>query len=177
MTVRPACEEDIPSIARVHVDSWRTAYRGIVADSFLAALSYQKNEERHRRYMALPGAIYLAAESPQAGIVGFLSGGPERSGDRHFPGELNAIYILRPHRRHGIGRALVQEWAATLRRAAINAALVWVLAENRPAIAFYERLGGKRLREQTIEIGGERLKELAYGWEDLRTLECGVVKT
>jgi ribosomal protein S18 acetylase RimI-like enzyme len=99
--------------------------------------------------------------------VGFLSGGPERSGDLHFPGELYAIYMLHQYRRHGGGRALVQQWAATLRREAVNAALVWVLAENKPAIAFYERLGGKRLREQAIEIGGEPLKELAYGWEDL----------
>jgi hypothetical protein len=39
--------------------------------------------------------------------------------------------------------------------------------ENKPAIAFYERLGGKYLRDQTIEIGGVPLKELEYGWEDL----------
>jgi ribosomal protein S18 acetylase RimI-like enzyme len=176
MTVRPACEEDIPSIAYVHVESWRTTYRGIVADSFLADLSYQKHEERNRRNMAQAGAIYRVAESPPDGIVGFLSGGPERSGDLHFPGELYAIYILHQHRRHGGGRALVEQWAAMLRRGAINAALVWVLAENKPAIVFYERLGAKYLREQTIEIGGVALKEFAYGWEDLGTLERGVDK-
>jgi hypothetical protein len=25
--IRPACVEDAPGIARVHVDSWRTAYK------------------------------------------------------------------------------------------------------------------------------------------------------
>jgi ribosomal protein S18 acetylase RimI-like enzyme len=177
MTVRPAREKDIPSIAHVHVESWRTTYHGIIAESFLAGLSYEKHEDRHRRYMAQPGAVYFAAESPQDGIVGFLSGGPERNGDLHFPGELYAIYILDQYRRHGVGVALIQQWAASLRRAALNAALVWVLADNKSAVAFYERLGGKRLREQAIEIGGVPLRELAYGWEDLGPLECGFVKT
>lgn len=170
MIVRPAREEDIPSMARVHVDSWRTTYRGILADSFLAELSYQNCEDRHRRHMAQPGAVHLVAELAHAGIVGFLSGGLERSGDLDFRGELYAIYILDQHRRLGIGSALVQQWAASLRRAALNSALVWVLADNKPAVVFYERLGGQPLREKMIEIGGVSLKELAYGWQDLSNL-------
>jgi ribosomal protein S18 acetylase RimI-like enzyme len=170
MTVRPSCEDDIPSIARVHVESWRTTYRGIVSDSFLAGLSYQKHEDRHRRYMAQPDTVHLVAESTRDGIVGFLMGGRERSGNIQYPGELYAIYILDQHRRHGVGSALIRQWAGDMRRAAINAALVWVLAENKSGIAFYERLGARYLREQMIEIGGTSLRELAYGWEDLSIL-------
>lgn len=171
MTVRPAREDDIPCIARVHVESWRTTYRGIVSDSFLAGLSCQKQEDRHRRHMAQPGSVHFVAELPHDGIVGFLSGGRERSGDIHFPGELYAIYLLDPYRRQGIGSALVQQWAASLRRTALNSALVWVLADNKPAVTFYQRLGGKLLRERIIEIGGASLRELAYGWDDLSALE------
>jgi ribosomal protein S18 acetylase RimI-like enzyme len=171
MIIRSAGQDDIPHLARVHVESWRTAYRGIVADSFLAALSYPKHEARHQRMMSQPGAIYFVAELPADGIVGFLSGGPERSGDPGFPGELYAIYMLDEHRRHGIGLALVRQWAARLRQLGMNSALVWVLAENSPAVAFYERLGARYLRESTLEIGGVPLKELAYGWEDLSTLD------
>jgi ribosomal protein S18 acetylase RimI-like enzyme len=167
MTIRTPGEHDIPDIARVHVQSWRTSYRGIVPDSFLAALTFEKHEERHRRYMARPDAIYFVAESPTEGIVGFLSGGRERSGEGHFSGEIYAIYILAEHRRHGIGSALVYEWSASLRRASVNRALVWVLEGNLSARSFYERLGSRFLREQAIEIGGASLKELAYGWDDL----------
>jgi ribosomal protein S18 acetylase RimI-like enzyme len=171
--IRPTREQDIPSIARVHVESWRTTYRGIVADSFLDALSYQKHEDRHRRYMAQPGTVHFVAELPRDGIVGFLMGGRERSGDVQFPGELFAIYILDQNRRQGIGSALVRHWAASLRRAGLNSALVWVLVENKPAIAFYRRLGCRQLREQMVEIGGDSMKEFAYGWDDLTTLEHG----
>jgi ribosomal protein S18 acetylase RimI-like enzyme len=170
MRIRPASEEDIPAIARVHVESWKTAYRGIVADSFLAGLSQEKHEARHRRLMSQPGAIYFVAEMPGDGIAGFLSGGPERSGDLDFPGELYAIYMLEEHRRHGIGLALVRQWALKLRQVGMNSALVWVLAENTPAKAFYERLGARYLRESTIEIGHVPLRELAYGWDDLSAI-------
>jgi len=170
MTVRPAQTDDIPAIARVHVDSWRTTYAGIVAAAYLNALSYEQHEERHRRYIAHPDTFYLVAELPDEGIVGFLSGGPERSGERRFAGELFAIYLRQNHQRRGIGKGLVQKWAATLQERGLNSALVWVLADNAPAISFYQRLGAKRLREQMIEVAGEPLKELAYGWDDLRTL-------
>jgi ribosomal protein S18 acetylase RimI-like enzyme len=173
MIIRPAEEQDIPSIARVHVESWRTTYRGILADSFLAGLSYQKHEDRHRRYMAQPGGFHYVADLPAAGIVGFLMGGPERSGDILFPGELYAIYILEQHRRQGIGSALIQQWAGSLRRAGLNSALVWVLQANKSAAAFYQRLGSIQIREQMIDIGGSSLKEIAYGWNDLSAMEHG----
>ena len=44
--------------------------------------------------------------------------------------------------------------------------LVWVLAKN-PYRRFYEKLGGKYLRSQQIDIGGSSYEEIAYGWEDL----------
>ncbi len=37
MNIRPAEASDIPALARVQVDSWRTAYKGIVADLSLRA--------------------------------------------------------------------------------------------------------------------------------------------
>jgi len=170
MNIRPATEADIPAIARVHVDSWRTAYHGIVADSYLSQLSYAKSAAGHRHRMAQPGNIQLVAELPHHGIVGFLSGGPERSGDSRFSGKLYAIYLLDAFHRRGLGTALVQHWALRLHQASLPSGLVWVLAQNQSAATFYERLGGKFLREQIITIGTQQLPERAYGWEDLGTL-------
>ncbi len=71
--------------------------------------------------------------------------------------------------RRGIGAALVGRAAESLRAAGFNSMLVWVLAEN-PACHFYERLGGTRIRTQSITIGGIALEEVAYGWRDLAPL-------
>jgi len=37
--IRPALPNDAAEIARVHVDSWRSSYRGLLADEFLDSLS------------------------------------------------------------------------------------------------------------------------------------------
>jgi len=47
--------------------------------------------------------------------------------------------------------------------------LVWTLADN-PYRRFYERLGGKLLCDKDIEIGEQKLVEVAYGWDDLGRL-------
>jgi hypothetical protein len=39
MLLREATLKDVPVIARVHVDTWQTTYRGIVPDSYLAQLN------------------------------------------------------------------------------------------------------------------------------------------
>jgi hypothetical protein len=44
MILREARPADAAKIARVHVDGWRTTYRGIVPDDYLAALSYEAQE-------------------------------------------------------------------------------------------------------------------------------------
>jgi hypothetical protein len=46
MLIRRATLEDAAAIARVRVDTWRTAYRGIVPDEFLDNMSYEGNESR-----------------------------------------------------------------------------------------------------------------------------------
>lgn len=42
MHVRLASSDDIPGIARVHVESWRSTYKGIISDAFLSSLTVEK---------------------------------------------------------------------------------------------------------------------------------------
>lgn len=47
--IREATLSDACGIAKVHVDTWRTAYKGIINDEFLNELSYDKREEIPKR--------------------------------------------------------------------------------------------------------------------------------
>ena len=38
VVVRPAVRDDLPGIARVHVESWRTTYAGLMPPDYLAGL-------------------------------------------------------------------------------------------------------------------------------------------
>jgi len=171
MRIREANIDDSAGIARVRVDSWRTAYAGIVPDDHLAGLSYRQDERRGRERFPKPddaGFVYVA-EDDSGQIVGYASAGPERGGDPGYKGELYAIYLLPAYQRKGIGRQLTLTVVRRLLQQGFRSMLVWVLAEN-PSRGFYEALGGKRLYEKPIVIGGAELIEVAYGWQDLRKL-------
>lgn len=170
MIIREASAEDAPGIARVHVDSWRTAYKGIVADDFLANLSYESREKKWREKITeKESAAHCFVAEDQNEIIGFAIGGKERDNDPLYLGELHAIYLLATHQRHGMGKQLVQAVTTALVAQGYRTMLVWVLAEN-PARKFYEKMGGVYVREKTAEIGQQTLSEVAYGWRDITML-------
>ncbi len=170
--IRPATPEDAASIARVHVDSWRSTYAGIVPAEYLAGLSYRNRESHWKDLLTAdrPGTSYFVAETDAGGIVGFANAGPERKGDRTYQGELYAIYILEEYQRLGLGRRLIAHVTRRLPADGFNSMLLWVLEDNRPAIRFYESLGGKRVGRQPITIGGADLVEVSYGWREITNL-------
>ena len=43
--------------------------------------------------------------------------------------------------------------------------LIWCLKENYPARAFYEKMGGKIVKEKEYEIGGKMYLEVGFGYE------------
>jgi len=113
VTIRAANPKVAAAIARVHIDNWRTAYRGLVPDAYLAELSYDESEGTWRRILGeADGKRLFVAETDNAGVIGFALGGPARARDPVDPaykGELWGIHILEGYRRQGIGRALVRE--------------------------------------------------------------------
>ena len=50
--------------------------------------------------------------------------------------------------------------------------LLWVLEDNRPAIRFYESLGGERVGRKTVTIGWVDLVGVGYGWGVLPTWQA-----
>ena len=171
MRIREASPTDVPAIARVHVDSWRTTYRGIVPDEALAGLSYADREAMWTKIFADTTArgFRYVAEDDTGEIVGFAAGGPEPTGDPQYTCQLYAVYLLEASQGHGVGRQLVQAVAQDLKRHGFGSMLVWVAAAN-PARRFYEALGGKQLRTRFATIGGVDVEEVAYGWPNITTL-------
>ncbi len=177
MRIREATPADVSDLARVHVDSWRTTYRGIVPDEYLAQLSYESREGLWKRVLSRDnraggGFCFVAEDEETARVVGFASGGPEWSGsaDSPYKGEIYAIYILEPYQGQGLGRRLIAASIDRLAGAGIYSLLVWVAARNR-ACGFYEALGGRKVYEKQDEIDGITLDEVAYGWADTRLLK------
>ncbi len=167
MLIREATELDAYGIARVHVDTWKTTYKGIVSDKFLNELSYNKREEMWSKFVhdsAKNKKYIFVAEDVNDGIIGFSTCGMERESDNKSIGELYAIYILKEYQNKGIGKLLFNTVKEKLKELKFSSIFIWVLESNDQACRFYEAIGGKKLRDQEIVIGGDTLREVAYGW-------------
>ena len=169
--MRPAGVADAAAIARVHVATWRTAYRGLLPDDFLRSLGEPGYEGRWVRAISDPGIrVYVAEDGDE--VVGFASGGRERAGEPQFSGELYALYVLSEAQGHGHGRELVRAVVDGLREMRLGDMIVWVLRDNANARRFYERLGGVFVREQPITIASTVLQEVSYGWRRLEDVKA-----
>lgn len=168
MLVRKALLTDAPGLAKVHVDTWRTTYRGTVPDGYLLNLSYERSAKNAE--LMLSEGIYHYFLAEEAGtVVGFVTGGPNRGNEEGYDAELGAIYILKEAQGKGTGRALFLSLAEDLATAGFRSMILWVLEENRPARRFYEAMGGLLVSRKDIIIGGKTLVEVSYGWPDIRT--------
>lgn len=169
MIIRKAVFSDIEQIANIHIECWRTTYKGIVPDDFLANLSVEKSKKNWSNSLKnFPDNIFLVAESESNVIIGFCSGGLNRDKEKcpQFEGELMAIYILQEFQKKGIGTDLVKEFVKELIKKNIKNMVIWILKENGSRF-FYQKLGGKFIAEKTYKIGGRELVGVAYGIKDI----------
>jgi ribosomal protein S18 acetylase RimI-like enzyme len=172
MRVREATRGDASAIARLHLDNWRIAYRGIVPDDLLDAITLESRQQHWDGVLATPGGaefVYVAAETDGC-LLGIASGGPEVGCDPDYHGELYVLHVRPGAQGRGIGRALMHAVAERLAADGITTLLVWMLRENNAARRFYTALGGQFVREQPALFEGLLLMDAGYGWLDTAPL-------
>ncbi len=168
VAIRPAKASDAPGIARVHVETWRTAYRGIVPQQYLDALDASARAERWQDEIAKGDSYLFVAEEADT-VCGFIGGGIVRESIQGYDAEIYAIYVLAQAQQRGIGTRLASSLADTLVQRGFARLMVWVLADN-PCRNFYTHLGGVAFSQKPIQIGDAQLVEVAYGWESIGKL-------
>jgi len=183
LKIRDAHQEDAAGIARVHVESWRATYPGLVPDRVLVSMSLQRHRAQWRHALGYPrvqhAALVASVDEPLGGqlaqdetggggeyVVAFGSCGPARDGSLHHAGEIYTLYVSPQHQDLGIGRALLHGLFDCLLARGMDSGLVWVLSDN-PSRFFYETMGGRRVAERVECVWGTVLGEAAYGWPDL----------
>ncbi len=74
MIIRKPSADDADAVARVHVDTWRTAYKGLLPDDYLAKLSYEAHRQMWEKSLSNPDSTHMVrvAEHESNGIVGFV---------------------------------------------------------------------------------------------------------
>jgi len=168
--IRPGTGDDLFMIAGVLVDTWRSTFRGLLADDFLDGMSREEQAVRHAQRMGASGVSYLVAVEPLAGeVIGFANFGPGRGTVPDDIHEIYALYVRAEHQGSGIGTALVCSTALHCAGQGAKALFAWVLTSN-PNRQFYERLGARAVETTSIWLDNRRYEQVAYLWEDISPL-------
>ncbi|WP_432192203.1 N-acetyltransferase family protein [Streptomyces sp. bgisy027] len=177
--IRPMIPADCDRVAEIRIGGWRSAYRGLIPQSYLDALDVAQDAERRRGYLSqgdtsVVDLVAVGAPPRPSGhwgsdgeVVGWACHGPYRDGEvRTEDAELYAIYVDPGRYGAGIGHALLQESVRRCTAAGHPRMLLWVLKDNARARRFYERAGFcADGAEEPFEVEGVEVPEVRYARE------------
>ena len=166
LTLREATEDDAAAIAKLHADSWRSAYRGMLSDEYLdnrvhlerTALWRQRFSEQAQK----PFFVILAETEKE--LAGFACVFP----DEHptYGAFLDNLHVVPQRTGQGIGRrlltAVTERLLADGRRGGLY---LWVIEQNGRARQFYSKAGA--LEVECVELSmpdGSKQKEMRCFW-------------
>jgi GNAT superfamily N-acetyltransferase len=159
--IRNATTDDIPALARLHVQTFNETHRG----GRPGGPTYELRERQWREAFGVTDGSWFCfvVEDDHGELVAFAKGTPHDGGVPGFAGELNKIYALQRVQRKGLGRLLLCTVARRFLGQGVTSMLLFGEATN-PSNGFYEAFGAERLYSDAGEFHG------AYGWRDLQTL-------
>jgi ribosomal protein S18 acetylase RimI-like enzyme len=163
LEMRRANGGDAVAVAQVHMGSWQVAYRGVIPDEYLDALDVEGRASRYSFDATGPNDLATWITVEDSAVVGFVTIGPCRDEDVMGAGEIYALYVAPARWRSGIGARLMAEGEKRLREREFIDAVIWVLARNPRARAFYEARGWRTDgAAKTIDFAAETLVEVRY---------------
>lgn len=169
--IREALLQDAETIANIHVSSWKSTYKDLIAEQDLSNITLENRIVLWETILKNPvnGQIAFVVENDEGEVVGFVSGGKERTKNYGYEGEIYAIYLLDGYQGKGFGSMLLHAFAVGMKKAGYQSLLVWVLTQN-PSSRFYSKFGADPVEAEKVTIGQGTYEETAYGWKDINKL-------
>ena len=125
--------EEIESKSLVHWQTWREAYDDLLPAEFQETMTLERCRFLSQKYLE---NTLIAMDGMK--VVGFISYGNFRD-ETIQAGEIIALYVLKDYYGKGIAQKLMKEALTTLEQ--FSEIFLWVLNENKRAIAFYQKMG------------------------------------
>jgi GNAT superfamily N-acetyltransferase len=165
MFVRLARAGDAERLATIHVEAWKSAYRGQVPDQYLDALSGAGKLDPWRTLLSdsSPSQATLVLVEDERPI-GFAHCTTQwHAVDDELTGEIASMCVDPSIWRRGGGRLLMAAAVDWSRAKGCGSALLWVLDTNTGPRRFYEAMGWTADgAQQGIDLGGRELVEVRY---------------
>jgi len=141
-------------VAGLHVESWKSAYRGILSDAYLdVEIDGERRRHWQQRVPELAqgvGEIFLATLAGRPAGFMCIEIGPEKK----WGALVDNLHVLPRWRGANIGGQLLacgEDWAL---RHDQRQLYLWVFEENQSARRFYQREGWREAERRLIDIPG-----------------------
>ena len=166
--IRPAAPEEWEAIADLHLQSWRSAYRGILADDYLDG---QIAAERASAWKArigdgIPSCTGLFVVGEPGQLLGFVcvSLYPDRT--PQWGPRVENLHCHPHHKGQGTGRALLMRAGQWVEQQLPGSALhLYVYDRNVAARGFYRRMGATEVEGILVHTpDGRDLPEQICWW-------------
>ena len=152
--------EDAEAVTDVLINTWKTAYRGIVSDECLDNLDRVTLVERRRKQYK--DYIVAVSDGLIAGFCWYVNNNSFTEDVPDIDSEVVAIYVLPEMERQGIGRKMMLYAIDDLKKQDKNKMIIWCLKDNHQGRAFYEKMGGKIIGEHKTHIGNLDYDEVGF---------------
>lgn len=153
--------EDQEGMAKIKVDCWKDTYKGIIDQEYLDSLNYEIQTNKYiESFNDYKNMVLVAEDVETHKIIGYSCFSVEEN--EYADSELISLYIDKNYARRGIGTSLLRETVKELKKYNKKTMLLWCIKENKNAINFYEKLGGKRLFDKMAKIGNKVYQEYGY---------------
>ncbi len=162
IAIRAARAGDEAGVAAVHDASWREAYQGVIPGAALERMVQRRGPAWWRR--AIRGGTRLLVIEYRDAIIGYASVGRSRVPSLGCRGEIFELYLSPEYQGVGFGRRLFDSARKDLAAFGCPDFVVWALADNVRAMAFYARLGGRMVRQGVETFDKEALTRVAFAF-------------
>lgn len=162
VVIRKTKFNDLIKVSEIVISSWKTAYRGIIADEYLDSLTVEQNYQK--RVNDYNENNFVVAEL-NGEIVGFCRFRFENVYNEKFPEidcELCALYVKPDYKGKGIGKKLINYVINNCKSNGYKKMILWCFKDNYPSRMFYEKTGGIYGGEDVIVRGDKPYKKVCY---------------
>ena len=171
LSVRPIVAADAPLVAALQAASWRSLYRGLLSDDYLAHTLEGERRAVWEQRLAGDDARHLGLVAVRDSVVvGFAFA--IAAADRRYGSLLDNLHVSAELRGLGIGRLLLSELAREIQARRWETGLfLWVFEVNAGARRFYERYGAVPVEVSLRDTpGGGVARGWRYAWPDATAL-------
>lgn len=163
IAIRTANPGDAMGLARVHDESWRFAYRGVLPGAELERMIAKRGpqwwEEAVRRGVPM---LVLHGDGE---VQGYVTYGASRMRNLPYRAEIYELYIQPEYAGMGFGRRMFRTVQQRLARRGHHALIVWCLADNDAGCRFYQRIGGRRVAEAREQFSSVAVDKIAFAFD------------